>query len=432
MPFEPSAQHDDDAFESRLAGALRHTGDAFDTDRAALASAGEARGRGLRLRRRVTVVGGAASIALVGLGGALAVPWSGGDSGRQSVGDSRPSSSLAPSTTASATAAEPAPVSGDELLSTLKQLLPEGEVSDEGARGTDEELGPFAHLVYDDGEGESAIGVSLGRMEPGSQEARETTTCPDKRLVPYDDCNTSELSDGSVLMVFQGYEYPDRRVETKHWLAELITPQGHHIGVSAWNARAQKDAPISRPEPALSPAQLQKVAEAPEWRAAIDTIPENPKGEGAEEPGFPPGVDSAAIRKTLIGLLPEGVDVVGEGGQETEYAYIVVDDGQGETFVQINVQPGMSDVEHQLFGPGSETLPDGTKVTTRQGPGDVPGVVMWTADTMRPGGMRVVISAFNSGTQNDPATRDTPALTIEQLKAMAVSEQWAGLQQGLQ
>ncbi|WP_406338251.1 hypothetical protein [Streptomyces sp. NBC_00649] len=92
------------------------------------------------------------------------------------------------------------------------------------------------------------------------------------------------------------------------------------------------------------------------------------------------------------------------------FAYVVVNDGKGASLVQINVQPNMSDVEDELSGSGAQTLPDGTKVVTHQGPGEKggQGVVMWTVDTIRKDGFRVVISAFNSGAQNTAATRTTP------------------------
>lgn len=47
---------------------------------------------------------------------------------------------------------------------------------------------------------------------------------------------------------------------------------------------------------------------------------------------------------------------------------------------------------------------------------------------MRPDGMRVVVSAFNSGEQSTPATRPEPALTMDQLLALATSPQWLELQ----
>ncbi|MBG0852839.1 hypothetical protein I2W78_13555 [Streptomyces spinoverrucosus] len=419
--------HQDDPFEDRLGAALRQTGDTFDTDRPALIAVGQARGRKLRLRRRAAVVGGAASIALVGVAGALVLP--GNDSGKvtDAAGQRSAGSGRTPSAPASSIA--PQALSAEDMIATLTRLLPEGKVSGaEGWGGGGELPMPSVRLVFDDGKGGGAISVGLNRVEPGSQMAREAVTCPDKVYVPHDGCTTSRLSDGSMLMLFQGYEYPDRRVDTKLWRAELVTPEGEQVSVSEWNAEAEKDAPITRPEPPLSLEQLKSIATAEEWRAAVAAVPESPEGTPETEPEMPQGVDGAAIRKTLIELMPKGVEVVSQGGQESEFGYLVVDDGKGRSLVQVNVQPNMSDVAGDLYG-GAETLPDGTLVTTRQGNGDdrVAGILMWTADTMRADGFRVVISAFNSGAQNTPATREAPALTIEQLREIALDPKWPAL-----
>ncbi|MEV5885568.1 hypothetical protein AB0L74_23105 [Streptomyces sp. NPDC052020] len=411
----PVDQHSD-PFEDRFAAALRDTGAGFDADRAALTAAGRARGRRLRLRRRAAVAGGVAGIALVGVGGALVLPGGDGPGPQRSSTAAAPTASPAPAPTA---------FSGDDLLRTLKGMLPGGEFSQESARGTDDRMGPSARVVYDDGKGAAAVAVSLDRVEPGGEEAREFTRCPDETFVPHDSCTSRRLPDGSLLMLFQGYEYPDRRVDTKWWNAELVTPEGRHVSVSEWNAPAQKDAEISREEPPLSPERLKEIATAPVWREVVDAIPRRPEPTAA--PSDPWRTPGQAVGKTLAELLPEGVKVVSRGGQESEYAYVVVDDGKGASLVQINVQHGMSDVADQLYGSG-ETLPDGTRVATRQGPGDdrVPGVVMWTVDTLRPGadGFRVVVSAFNNGAAHAAPTRDEPALTMEQLRKIALSPRW--------
>ncbi|MER6189351.1 hypothetical protein [Streptomyces cyaneofuscatus] len=108
---------------------------------------------------------------------------------------------------------------------------------------------------------------------------------------------------------------------------------------------------------------------------------------------------------TLLKLLPEGLTVGEKVDSEGEFAS-VVDDGQGKTLVQINVQPDMRSVADGLYGDAT-TLPDGTLLATSQQPGEKggAGVVSWTADTMRPDGLRVVVSAFNSAAQPTPATR---------------------------
>ncbi len=420
MPVE---QHSD-PFEDRLGAALRQVGHTFPSDGAALAAAGHARGRRLRLRRRAAVVGGAASLTLVGVGGMLVLP------GEGSADREQRTVATGPSATSSATAT-PLSMSRADMIRTLQELLPKGEFGESDARGTNEESPPYARVVFDDGEGPASVSLGLDRIEPGSDQARQIAGCPDKVLTPYDSCSSSRLADGSLLKIFQGYEYPDRRVDTKMWTADLVTPDGQYVTVSEWNAAAEKDAPVSRPNPPLSKEQLRELVSAGVWRQVVDAMPagEAGKPDPSVTDTAAPGVEGGSIGQTLAGLLPEGVEVVAKGGQETEYAYLVVDDGKGRTFVQVNVQPDMRDAAGDLYGSGSETLPNGTRVATRQGPGEKPGsgVVMWTADTMRADGMRVVISAFNAADQNSDATRATPALTIEQLRSIALSPKWDAL-----
>ncbi|MFD8652010.1 hypothetical protein [Streptomyces mirabilis] len=409
---------DEDRFEERLGEALRQAGGAYETDRRALVAAGATRGHRLLLRRRAAVVAGVASVALVGLGGALLVP--GGDGGRQSVatGAKTPVASATPKTS----------YTGDQLIGLLEKLLPRGEFGSAEARGTNEKLPPYAQVVYNDGKGKAAVAVGFNRVLPGSEQARQTVECPDKVLKLYDSCVVTRLPDGSALKIFQGYEYPDRRADTKLWTADLVTPKGQHVNVSEWNAAAEKGAPVSRAEPPLSTPRLKTLATAGAWLGVVDAIPVDPKAPTAA-PAQPSGIDGSAVASTLVSLLPKGVEVVAKSGPDSGYAYAVVDDGKGRSLIQINVQPNMSDVEHQLFGAGTETLADGTKVITRQEPGEKggAGIVMWTADTIRTDGFRVVVSAFNSGSQVTAATRTAPALTAKQLRAIALSAKWRGL-----
>ncbi|MET8895181.1 hypothetical protein [Streptomyces albogriseolus] len=417
----PENQHTD-LFEDRFAAALRDTGHSFRTDDpAVLVGGGRARGRRKQLLRRTAVLGGAAGVALVGVGGALLLPSDAHDPRRTSA-------AAGPAATASPSAASPPPTavfSGDDVLRSLKALLPKGTFSEEEARGSDSFMPPpYARVVFDDGKGAAALGLSLDRVEPGSEQARQGAQCPDKALVAYDDCTAAKLPDGSRLALFQGYEYADRRAETKRWYAELLTPRGHHVLLTEWNAPAEKDAPVSRPQPPLSVEQLKEVVTADVWRRVVDAVPERPESSVTGE-APPAKVPGRTIADTLTGLVPDGLTVTGEGGQEGEYAHLVVDDGKGGSLVQINVQPGMSDVARELFR-DAEKLADGTLVTTRKSPGEkgAEGVVMWTADTLRPDGLRVVVSAFNTPAQHQDATRDAPALTLAQLREIALSTEW--------
>lgn len=412
MPVE----HDEEHFAGRLGHALHDTGDHFEADRGALVAGGLARGRRQRLRRRAAVAGGAAGIALVGVGGALLVPWGGAPAPRPA------DSSVAeqPSATPSAV-----PLTGRELIAALEGLLPEGKVSEQQARGTEGPMpSPYVHLVHDDGKGAGAIAVSLNRVEPGSEQARQAVDCPDKTLTPHDSCVSSRLPDGSLLMLFKGYEYPDRRVDTKRWTADLVTPSGQHVSVSEWNAAAEKGAPVSRPEPPLSTAQLKELVTAQVWRKYVEFIPEDtgkPTATTAPGPVEEPTYDK--ILDTLVPLLPKGAEVVERGD---DYSYLVIDDGKGRSLVEIDVQHGMGDVAGELFGSDSETLADGTKVTDRQDAGDkdVPGCVRWTVDTLRTDGFRVVVRSYNAGGPHAAPSRAKPALTVKQLREIALSPQW--------
>ncbi|MFG2450633.1 hypothetical protein ACGFSG_14750 [Streptomyces sp. NPDC048512] len=413
MPLDDSPA--DDLFEERLGNALHRTGNGFDPDRRTLAAKGEARGRRLRSRRRIALTGSVAGLALVGVGGALLLP--GTDAGRAPVA----------AATAKSGTEKHSRMSAAEMIRALERTLPKGRFSEEAGRPTDHPLGPYAYAVHDDGHGKAAVSVAVSLVDPASPEAGEAVTCPDRSAAGYDACHTSTLRDGSRLMIFQGYEYPDRRADTKYWYAQLLTPTGRQVTVSEWNAAAEKDSPVTRPEPPLSPAGLKQAATASVWRTAAGLMPK-PSEPAAPTTTPHPAADGEAVLDQLVSLLPSDVTVRSRGADDQEYAWVVVDDGKGRSLVQINVQPNMGDVEGQWFG-DAETLPDGTKVVTKKAPGEKggAGVVMWTADTIRPDGLRVVVSAFNTDRQDAAATRSTPALTLSELKAVAADARWSGL-----
>ncbi|MFI9567806.1 hypothetical protein [Streptomyces rishiriensis] len=421
----PVDQHSD-PFEEQLTAALHEVGGAFGSPGGALVAAGRARGLRLRLRRRAAVAGGAAGLALVGVGGALLTPWNG-------------ASTAKPSSLAAGGSAAPKAYSADDVVRTLRKLLPQGKFTPSDARGTGGDLPPLAAGAFDDGKGAGSLSVGLERIR--SDAAREVNPsaavlpCPEKGAQsPFDSCVTELLPDGSAITVYQGYEYPDRRQDTKSWGADLVTPAGHHVSVIEWNAAAEKGKPVSRPEPPLSVARLKTLAAASDWRRIIDVMPEDKK----QAP--PPGSSGSSARpgemagwlvlRKLTLLLPKGLEPVAHGSQETGYAYFVVDDGKGGSLVQVNVQPGMSDRAGELYGSDAETLSDGTRVATRKGPGEKGGggVVMWTVDTLGKDGLRVVISAFNAATQDGAATRAKPVLTIGQLRTIALSPRWRSAQ----
>ncbi|MEV8530672.1 hypothetical protein [Streptomyces sp. NPDC051211] len=414
-------------FEDELGDALRRTGDGFATDQRALVDAGEQHGRRLVARRRAAAITGTVlAMAVVGTVGAYSGGlFGGGDGGADQMNVAAPS---LPSASASRPAdrqkdpgAGTGAVTAQQMIADFKALLPGGTLTDTQARGTTD-AAPMVSGVYDDGKGKAAVSLSLSRVSPGGIMARQMTECGDKELIGYDSCTSEKLADGSQLLLYRGYEYPDRRVDTKVWRATLVTPQGYLVDASEWNAPAEKDAAVTRPTPPLTLAQMKALVSSDKWHTALNDLPAAQPEKSTPAP--PAGPDAGAVLQSM--LPKKGVTVVSKGG-EGDYAYAVLDDGKGKSLVQVNAQPGMGDVAGELFGSGDvTTLPDGTKVKTEKKAGEKggAGVVWWTVDTLRPDGLRVVVSGFNTGNQNKPATRATPLVTMEQMKEIALSPKW--------
>ncbi|KJS54656.1 hypothetical protein VM98_17825 [Streptomyces rubellomurinus subsp. indigoferus] len=423
---------ENDKFEDDLLVAMTRTGEGFRTEQGELVAGGYQRGR-RRWRRRSTaaVVGGAAALALVG-GGAVYLTGSPAKDAAPVAAAAAPSGSagLTPAASPSAASASEAPaappVSGDDVVAAFKALLPAGQTFDAKGTGTEPPAGkPYgggisatASLVFDDGHGKAAMGISLGRLGDNDPN-RSQNTCPDKKLVPYDACTATTLPDGSTLTVFQGYEYPDKHVSTKWWNAKLIGKDGRQIELSEWNSAAEKDAADSRTAPPLSPEQLKAIVTDKSWDKVVASIPE-PKPVRTRDTGKE--YSAQEILQITAKLLPSGLRETEVNDKGDGYANFVLDDGKGKSLVEVNVQDwGHNEVtKEQVFG-NAETKPDGSKVVVRKQPGNPAG---WIVDALHPDGTRVVVAAYNSGSQRTPATRTTPVLTDEQLQTIALSPEW--------
>ncbi|MFI8963555.1 hypothetical protein ACIGO8_15750 [Streptomyces sp. NPDC053493] len=437
MPQHEEHEATNGRFEEELGAVLRRTGQGFAADdRRELVTGGLTRGRRRLLRRRVATVGGALALAAIGVGGVYGGSLLGAGGGVEQVSVAGPKPSGGGQSAQSGQsgrnpkegAPEEARIPVAELAAVLKANTPAGTWQIDGADG----VGQAVTGVYDDGKGKAGVSVGLYRAGNTQESGVGQVTCPDKVAVPYDDCTSERLPGGGRLMVLQGYEYPDKRVETKNWRAVLLTKDGFVVDASEYNAAAEKDAEISRENPPFDPAQLKALVTAEGWRPLFKKLPVPVQLKpGASHVAPPPGPSAAELQATLRSLLPkgQGLKVVDKGGQ-SDYGYLVVDDGKGRSLVQINVQPNMDDIRGELFtGSDVEVMPDDTRVKLTKQPGEKggQGVVWWSADTLAADGFRVVVSAFNAGTQHEAATRAEPALTTEQLKAIALSPKWRAL-----
>ncbi|MFJ4872247.1 hypothetical protein [Streptomyces sp. NPDC088757] len=422
MPRNEDPQHDDphdegaDGFEEELGAVLRRTGDGFAADdRRGLVEGGLRRGRRRLMRRRLAVTGSALALAALGVGGVygglLFGPTGAADTASVAAAP-KPTSTTGPPT-------DIAHLPVKELAAVLKAHTPAGRWTIENEDG----VGQGVLGVYDDGDGKAAVSVFLSRAHGTGEAGEGMVTCPDKAHAPDVECTTEKLPGVGRLMLLQGYEYPDRREETKNWRATLLTRDGFLVDVNEYNAAAEKGAPVSRENPPFGPARLKALVTADAWRSLLAKLPEPPRPTAP--PSVPDEPSADALQSTLRSLLPREAKVKDKGGQ-SGYGYVVVDDGKGRSFVEINVQTGMADVADHLHAIGATTLPDGRLVGVTQEAAEKggEGVVGRTVDTLTPEGFRVVITALNSDGYRAPATRAEPALTVEQLKAIALSPKW--------
>ncbi|MFD6420856.1 hypothetical protein [Streptomyces sp. NPDC060198] len=443
-------------FEDDLSDELRRTGESFELrDRTALLDGSvEAGRRGVRRRRTAAVTGGALALALVALGGGLATGL---------VGGSGSGADLASGTHSVSPAAAGTGISGTEMVETLAALLPGGKVSEGSGVGTGElEDGAVASasVVYDDGEGAATVTAALyptpSYARGGGQAAACRTAPGDLRGVPagvalaFDAVGGPDLTDASGKRR-PGGECP---TATAPATADPAVPDlvgnrirtlavgGVTLDVRAYSGLLDDPADPARSTPVLDRRQLDLLGQSGKWAGLIQRMGEivaqrekNGRGGSATPaptptPSRAPELDYSTLMPTFLGLLPDDVTVVRQEHEDgSEYAELVVDDGQGRSLVGINVQRDMLDVAGDLYG-SAETLPDGGLLAVRQTPGEKggQGIVQWTVDLMYPDGMRVAVMAFNADRQDGVATRSEPALSVDELKALVTSPEWRKLQ----
>ncbi|MEV6022334.1 hypothetical protein [Streptomyces sp. NPDC052036] len=101
-----------------------------------------------------------------------------------------------------------------------------------------------------------------------------------------------------------------------------------------------------------------------------------------------------------------------------------MDDGHGKSLLEVHVsrQTSTTVIRSHVFA-GTTPLADGTLIESRQTPpGTGPGHA--AVNVLHPDGLYVTIMQWQAPSQNTPATRTTPILTLAQLRAIATSSQW--------
>jgi hypothetical protein len=323
-----------------------------------------------------------------------------------------------------------ASASAEHMVQLLESQLPRGKVSAQQGRWEQKEPGvnetfvsPTAQLVFDDGGETAMIAVELHRLPLPAPP--QVTLCPDTAYHPYSRCSQTSLPGGAKLMLDDSPQDEDHPSGAKVRTAWLTYENGSQVSVSE-RANSGGTATGDTGSLPLSPTQLSSIAAATGWKPLFSAMPAPPAGPKTTAPPGSQFMAGQQIEHILQQLMPTGLQA-GQPGGSDGFGHIVVNDGRGESLVAANVQWWKPDAPEMAAAfAKSDTLADGTRIIIGKSPapGGGAGAVAWSVDTFRKDGLRVVISSVNAGAYQLAASRNEPALNIEQLKQIALNPAW--------
>lgn len=422
----------DENLERRLARAMAGAAEEFPPHSADLVRRSIARGRRMRLVRAAQVAAATAAFAVVAAGGTLvgtaAFGGGGGAPGRPTAGGAAHSTVRSPSRA-------PASISGEEMVRTLKSLLPPGgtvsAASGRGAEGGGPAVWPTAELTYSTANGSSGIDISVARLDPGtSADQGSQGGCLPVEVRPYDKCITRKLPGGAVLTTTESFTYPSSDTGQKRWYVVLTTTGGEQLTVQEFGGGTEKGS-ADGADPLLSIAELTSIVRSPAWNKAIAALP---AAEGAPSTGGSAAVrrvPGARMTRVLRSHLPR-TGTTSDLNAGDDLVQLVYDDGRGKNMVEVDAQYDMTEPLARHMGCAgvsgeceATTLTDGTKVKKVKGWSEKGGpAAVWLVDTLRPDGRRVAVREVNSYAESAPVTRPQPALRMDELLAIALDERF--------
>ncbi|MFI6644425.1 hypothetical protein [Streptomyces sp. NPDC050504] len=347
----------------------------------ALAEAGILRGRRRLVRRRVTAAVGSALAFTLIAGGAVY----GGELLRRDEGVSAAGS---PATRLEVSAAQMAKILENALDVNgpyLSKTHVEADGSTGGARPTAK-----ASMTFDDSTGWARVDVAVRRVDPKSDAAKQLLTCPKDDDV--ESCTPG--ADNRVLKLRK----TDRGV--LEWQVALVGRYGYAVEVSEFNARDENEE-TRRARLPMTVRRLQDVARFVD--ASFDEV-----GRVAPTEGW----------KILASLLPERLEVRRHSENQ----------GNGELWVYDPKTRATTYINaFRIVFPKKEfpeALPNEVRRASRQVKGEKTGVVLREADVWRPFLTQWRISAYNAESPKGRATTAEPALTLEEVKAIAADPAW--------
>ncbi|MFC9329721.1 hypothetical protein [Kitasatospora sp. NPDC057015] len=397
------------SFEDDFAHALRGAATlAPDPALHALVADAERRGRRRRGRRRTLLVGGLAAAVLAA--GSL--------------------SALVPAIDAGPARPAVESMTSEEVVELVTSLLPRGEIRfvNVGTPGTPGPTGDRyrtdAALYFDDGKGASVVSFTVDRTEMTPDAA---AVCMDPFSTPQDSCERTVAADGSAVVIDR---LRDRdNADAREWRATWAAADGRRVQIFEHNGEANRP---NRETPPLDADQLRTLAAAPGWQRLFDALParENPPKPATPEPG--PKADEVLAK--LVPLIPPGAVVSAQGAGRIAHLTVTY---EGRTsMLAVSVTPagarGIEDKEYAESAGSAGPLavreggPDAsTVVTNRFGNGKtaVDPILHWTAAVYYADGLHIELNEWNG--ENDYTARPgTPALDLDQLKAIVTAPAW--------
>ncbi|MFJ5220691.1 hypothetical protein ACIP98_39205 [Streptomyces sp. NPDC088354] len=318
--------------------------------------------------------------------------------------------------------AQSTPVSAQQMLNILTSLLPDGTLSQQEGTGlTGEAPTANAELSFEASGRSAKVKLSLFRW--GLPIPSLFLQCPDTAYAPYSQCTKSDLPDGAQITVDQSPAKNSNPTGPQVITVQLTYKDGGQILVTQAGTKNERIGKSGRNSLPLTSDQISNVAKAIEWKPILAEFPKPPD---VEQPKSTARMTGEEIGRTITSLLPTGIEATEPSGSDG-FGHVTIDDGNGKSLIAVNVQqwePG--DPRMRKVFAGADILPDQTriKITKEPSPDGGKGAVVWSVDTLKKDGARVRVMALNAKAYTLPASRSIPALTIEQLKTIALDKQW--------
>ncbi|MCC9307287.1 hypothetical protein LN042_09255 [Kitasatospora sp. RB6PN24] len=421
-------------FEDDFSNALREAADASEPPPVQLMAAGAAQ-RGRRTKRRRAILTATASVAVLAVAGTLAVQ-SPPASSHSAVTDL----SAAASVSASASV-DPKPVTGDQMLALFKSKLPAGlQLSAPRSQGTEQnDAGAvqmaLAAYTAADGQGKGTVEITVTRQKADLN--TKDLACDST----WQGCTRTRQADGSYLRLDlppkADGSHPDQGAAgSQLWAVQLQRPDGTVVTASSSNIPAPGQGSTMANGPFLTADQLKALALDPVWPqvgAALGAPHDVPDTKGSPTEDWV-GLPYDDILRTAAPLLPSGLTEQQIPGvaKDAGFGSFLVDDGHGKSLIRVAVED-WSVYKQNPFDPpidgeftNAAVLPNGDKLISGTD-SHYKGEVRNFAEVLTPQHLMVVVESFNGTSFTaDEVTRSQPALSVDQVKAIATSPTWHG------